>query len=224
MPATYGQTTISTAKVIEHALRRAGVQPEDQTPDVIDVARDNLFFLFSSFTTRGLPLWCVEEISINIVSGTKRYTCPDGTMDVLQVNMRQNGVDRILTRVSRDQYFVLPDKNTSGNPVQYWYDKQLTPQIVLWPVPNFSAATLQVVRKRAIADVGGLTEELLIPTMWIENTIWQLAARLVMSLPKIDPATKEQVLLLAKENRIEVEADDVDGAPVNIAPDISVYS
>jgi hypothetical protein len=95
---------------------------------------------------------------------------------------------------------------------------------VLWPVPNFSAATLQVVRKRAIADVGGLTEELLIPTMWIENTIWQLAARLVMSLPKIDPATKEQVLLLAKENRIEVEADDVDGAPVNIAPDISVYS
>jgi hypothetical protein len=228
MPTTIGQTTIDTATIIEHAIRRCGIPVEKQTPDTIQLARDNLFFLFTSFANRGLPLWCVEEVSIPLVAGTKSYTCPDGTIDILNLNLRQTigatYTDRVLPRISRDQYFALPNKDVQGVPLQYWYDRQLEPVITLWPVPNDTTYTLRLVRQRQIADVGGLTETLDIPTRWIEATIWQLAKRIVMSLPGLDPTTIQRVTQMAAENQIEVESEDVDNSPVMLQPNISVYT
>jgi hypothetical protein len=228
MPLSIGKTTISTARLIEHAFRRAGIPVEKQTPDTIQLAKDNLFFLFSSYSNRGLPLWCVEEISIPIVSGTASYTCPDGTVDVLMVNLRETigatYTDRPLVRIARDQYFLLPNKASTGVPNQYWYNRQLEPIITLWPVPIDTSYSLRVIRQRQVADVGALTEELDIPVRWIEATIWQLAKRIVLSIPGLDPQTKQIVIQMAAENQIEVEAEDVDNAPVMLQPDISVYS
>lgn len=225
---TIGQTTISTAKVIEHAVRRCGIPPEKQTPDILELAKDNLFFLFTSFNNRGLPLWCVEEVDIPLVSGTKEYTCPDGTVDVLQVMLRQTvGAtysDRVMTRLSRDQYFMLPNRDIPGVPLQYWYDRQLEPVINVWPVINADDYSMRIIRQRQIADVGTLTDLLEIPTRWLEATIWQLAKRLAMSLPGIDPTTKQGVIQLAAEHQIEVEAEDVDNAPVMVQPAIGVYT
>ena len=154
MTVTVGLTTVSTARIIEHAFRRAGVGVEKQTPDTVQLARDNLFFLFASYSNRGLPLWCVEEVSIPIVAGTKMYECPAGTVDVMMVNLRSvvgaTYTDRPVTRMSRDQYFLLPNKEVSGTPVQYWYDRQLEPTLTLWPVPTDATQTLRVVRQRQI--------------------------------------------------------------------------
>jgi hypothetical protein len=228
MPITVGQTTINTATVIEHAVRRCGISPEKQTPDVLKLARDNLFFLFMSYSNRGLPLWCVEEVNVPLVSGTKSYECPDGTVDVLQVNLRHTSggtyTDRILTRMSRDQYFMLPNKESPGIPNQYWYNRQLEPVINVWPVINSADYSLRIIRQRQVADVGALTETLDIPARWIESTIWQLAKRIAVSIPEIDPVKKQEVLALAAENQIEVEAEDVDNAPVMLQPNISVYT
>jgi hypothetical protein len=141
----------------------------------------------------------------------------------ITLNWIDSYVDRPLTRISRDQYFLLPNKHSEGNPVQYWYDRQLEPKLNLWPVPNENAI-LQIVRQRQIADVGALTEQLDIPVRWIEATIWQLAKRIVLSLPGLDPQTKQIVLQMSAENQIETEAEDVDDAPVMLQPDISVYS
>lgn len=318
---TVGATTISTARIIEHAIRRCKVPVEKQTPDTIQLAKDNLYFLFASYSNRGLPLWCVEEVLLPIVADEKDYVCPQGTVDVLSSNIRkpsiitatdvitvtdvtssftvsskpimfglacdasysldldidysQDGItwttlenvnfeattelkylflnlpvtanyyrivektllsvgfvtlqwidsyiDRPLTRMSRDQYFLLPNKHSPGNPVQYWYDRQLEPKLVLWPVPTENAI-LQIVRQRQISDIGALTEELDIPVRWIEATIWQLAKRIALSLPGIEPTVIQTVIQMAAENQIETEAEDVDNAPVMLQPDISVYS
>jgi hypothetical protein len=118
----------------------------------------------------------------------------------------------------------LPNKETSGTPVQYWYDRQLEPTLTLWPVPTDATQTLRVVRQRQIGDVGALTEQLDIPVRWIEATIWQLAKRIVLSLPGLDPNVIQRVIQIAAENQIETEAEDVDNAPVMLQPDISVYS
>jgi hypothetical protein len=63
-----------------------------------------------------------------------------------------------------------------------------------------------------------------IPTRWIEATIWQLAKRIVMSLPGLDPTTIQRVTQMAAENQIEVESEDVDNSPVMLQPNISVYT
>ena len=321
---TVGKTTINTATVIEHAVRRCGIPAEKQTPDILKLARENLFFLFTSYGNRGVPLWCVSEQYLPITTDKIRYECIPGTVDVQQVNYRtcefvsgvstpdfiyftsvfttpvkpvmfgltctssntltlaieqsndgivwtqfgdeivieveadveywheldqlatsnyfrlretkltnpffstirwvESYTDRLMTRMSRDQYLVLPNKHTEGNPVQYMFDRQITPQLVIWPSPAVANGLLHVSYQREVADVGKLTETLDIPTRWIEATIWQLAKRLVMSIPGLDPQVKAGVLQLAAENQLEVEAEDVDNAPVMVQPAIGVYT
>jgi len=321
---TVGLTTISTAKILEHAFRRAGISVEKQTPDLVQLAKENLFFLFAYYSNKGLPLWCVEEFMLPVNVGQYRYECPTGTVDLLSANLRSitrasttdtvslTGVssefleetapkvvgitcdsdvqlnliiehssdgatwshsmgpiscqivageeywisitkntsathhrvretvltdasfssvrwissytDRLLTRMSRDQYFVLPNKHSSGTPSQYWMDRQITPAFNLWPVPSSSSYLVHAVRQRQIQDVTRLTETLDIPVRWHEATIWQLAARMVVSIPETDPTIREMVLRLAEQHIIVAETEDVDDAPMFVQPDISVYT
>lgn len=131
--------------------------------------------------------------------------------------------DRVLNRMNRDQYFMLPNRHSSGTPAQYWYDRQNNPEVSLWPVPTESSL-IQIVRQRYISDVTSLTGNLDIPDRWIEATIWQLAKRLALSLPGIDPGRLQIVIQMAAENIIEIEAEDVDNSPMYLQPDIGVYT
>lgn len=82
---TIGSTTISTSKVIEHALRRAGVKPSTQTPETVEIASECLYLLLSHYANKGINLWCIEKKFISYVAGQKNYALPTGTNDVLNV-------------------------------------------------------------------------------------------------------------------------------------------
>jgi hypothetical protein len=83
---TVGQTSLDTAKVIEHALRRCRVKPALQTPEIISTAKESLYMLLvGPMATQGLNLWCVETNYIGLATGQAAYDCPVGTIDVLNV-------------------------------------------------------------------------------------------------------------------------------------------
>ena len=46
--------------------------------------------------------------------------------------------DQVLTRLSRDAYLTIPNKNTQAKPSQFYIDRQITPEIKLWPTPDDS--------------------------------------------------------------------------------------
>jgi len=84
---TVAQTVISTAKVLEHALRRAGLPASAQTPDTVDVARECLYLLLAHYANTSLNLWCIEQKFIALVAGQPEYLLPAGTNDVLNVHL-----------------------------------------------------------------------------------------------------------------------------------------
>ena len=84
---TVAQTVISTAKVLEHALRRAGVTASAQTPDVVDVAKECLYLLLSHYANTSLNLWCIEKVLVPLTEGKAEYSLPRGTNDVLNVHL-----------------------------------------------------------------------------------------------------------------------------------------
>ena len=84
---TVAQTVISTAKVLEHALRRAGVTASAQTPDVVDVAKECLYLLLSHYANTSLNLWCIEKVLVPLTEGKAEYSLPSGTNDVLNVHL-----------------------------------------------------------------------------------------------------------------------------------------
>lgn len=82
---TVGQTVIDTAKLFDHAWRRCGLQPQQQTPELIASAKESLFMLLVHLASRGLNLWAVEKNIQGLVTGQGKYVLPDGTIDLLNV-------------------------------------------------------------------------------------------------------------------------------------------
>lgn len=82
---TIGTTVINTAKMLEKALRRAGLPPQAVTPETVETASDSLFMLLMSLTNRGLNLWCIDKQFIPLTVGQALYNLPVGTLSVLNL-------------------------------------------------------------------------------------------------------------------------------------------
>lgn len=82
---TIATTTITTATLIEHALARIKLPLTAQTPEVIQKALDNLYFLLLNLSNNGLNLWCVDRGYLGLTAGKAKYDLPSGTLDVLNV-------------------------------------------------------------------------------------------------------------------------------------------
>lgn len=82
---TVGNTVIDTAAMLEHAFRRVRVPPYQQTPEVVQIAKENLYLLLLNLANRGLNLWCVQTDLIGLSSGQQLYDLVPGTIDLLNV-------------------------------------------------------------------------------------------------------------------------------------------
>lgn len=127
-------------------------------------------------------------------------------------------------RINRDDYTNLPNKNSTGQSTQFWFDRQVNPRIWVWPQPYTADAAISYWRQRQVQDVGQLTNTLEIPTRWTESIIWQLAGRLVFELPDIDPARLALVIQMAEKYDMEVGAEEYDDSPIYLAPNITGYT
>ena len=59
-------------------------------------------------------------------------------IDILSLVVRRDGTDYSLERISRDAYLNIPTKTTTGRPTQFFLDRQITPNLKLWPLPDNS--------------------------------------------------------------------------------------
>lgn len=316
---TIGQTTVKLRTILEHSVRRLGLPAEAQTPEIIQVAKNNLFFIMSNLANRGINFWCLDEQFVTLETGKARNTMPDGTVDVLNVNFRtttatsgtdtsdattfvrefSSSTDTVLIkldsstsatitisystdgssytthstiahdgttkwyaldpmisdvylklsvstgtlsitelitvssytdvplyRMNRDDYMSLPNKSSTGRPAQFWFDRQLTPVMVLWPTPSGAHVDncVQMYRKHHIADVGALNEELDIPYRWMEHMIWALARNIGVEIPGVQPDRIQMATQMADKTLVEAELEERDNSPSSFVPNIGVYT
>ena len=52
--------------------------------------------------------------------------------------IQRDSTDYSLDRISRDAYLNIPTKSTQSRPTQYFLDRQITPNLKLWPLPDNS--------------------------------------------------------------------------------------
>jgi len=81
---TVGQTVFETRKVIDHAFRRAKIQPQQITSEHIDTALDLLFLNLSAIASYGIPLWVLEKTILPIYRGQRSVPLPVGTVDIME--------------------------------------------------------------------------------------------------------------------------------------------
>lgn len=86
---TVSQTTFQTRQVVDHAFRRCKIPTQLITSEHIQIATDVLYLLMSDLVNRGIPLWCVEKQLLSLYEGATEVDCPTGTVDVLNLTIRQ---------------------------------------------------------------------------------------------------------------------------------------
>jgi hypothetical protein len=132
---------LDVADYIEEAFERCGI--EIRTGYDQRTARRSLNLLLAEWSNRGLNQWTIERVTIPVTSASASYVLPSTLIDFLTVVVRMptgvgtsSQVDLTVDRISRDYYLNIPNKLTQGRPVQYVVDRQITPVLYLWPMPD----------------------------------------------------------------------------------------
>jgi hypothetical protein len=82
------------------------------------------------WSNRGINLWTVEQQSIAMVTGQPIYPLPVDTVDILDAVIRTNNgstsnqTDINISRIAEPTYMSIPNKLTTGRPIQMYVNRQ----------------------------------------------------------------------------------------------------
>ena len=192
-------------------------------------AQRSLNLLLAEWANRGLNQWTIREKTIAMVKDSASYTIdsvnPTATIDVLDVFIRETlqgtTTDVPLSRMSRAEYSHVATKSTTGKPNQYFIDKQLSPTITVWPVPDKNSTYtvyLNVLSRMDDADVGANTLD--VPFRFYPCLAAGLAYYIALKrAPEKVPLLKQ----LYEEEFLRALSQDEPRSSFRIAPDIRNY-
>ena len=207
-------------QIITESYERCGIDAQTRTGDQAVSARRSLNLLFSEWANRGINYWAVQNNTLILVNGqTTPYTLPVGTIDLIDVVIRDTSgtstTDTVLNRISIADYNQLPEKTSSGKPSQYMLDKQYTPNLYVWQVPDTSDYSLVYWSINQLEDVTASAQDPDIPYRWSDCICAGLASKLAL---KFAP-DRYQILEQVYEKSFEFAAStDNDGVTMRIRP------
>jgi hypothetical protein len=148
------------------------------------------------------------------------------TLALRELFIGNNSREIQMSRLNRDDYTNLPNKNfTANQPYQFWFDRNVpVPNIYMWPTPSDPFIQMTVWYSRQIMDVGALTDELEIPQRWYEAILFMLAHRMSLELPQVAMDRVGYLEKMAEKYLYDAEQEERDKSPIYWAPNISVYT
>ena len=128
--STSGTTTfnLDLNNLVEEAFERCGSQLRSGYD--LRTARRSLNLLTIEWANRGVNLWTIEQGQVNLVTGQSLYPIDNDTIDLLDTVVRQNNgsasnqIDINIDRISESTYSTIPNKLTTGRPIQVWINRQ----------------------------------------------------------------------------------------------------
>lgn len=210
---------LDVADIIEEAYERCGL--EVRTGYDAKTARRSLNIMFSEWANRGVNLWTVKQATLTLTSGTATYSSANGLAspmnDILEVAIRRNGTDYEVDRISRGEYLNVPNKTSTGRPSQFYFNRQTSPEITLWPVPENSTDQLVYYYITRIEDADSSQNTTDVPYRFLPCMVAGLAYYLSMK----KAPDRVQLLKAVYEEEFQRAADeDEDRVALKLQPDI----
>ena len=218
--ATSGTVTFrpDVEEIISEAFERCGIDTQTRTGHHAVAARRSLNLLFSEWSNRGINYWTVTNLTVTLVKDqTTPYTLPAGTVDLIDVVIRDSATttDTSVQRISIAEYNQIPNKSSSGKPSQYLINRQYTPTIYVWQIPDKTTYSLVYWAINQLEDISVSNEDADIPYRWSDCICAGLASKLAI---KYAP-DQFQLLDQLYERSFEFAASaDNDGVSMRIRP------
>tara|TARA_Y100001938_G_C8069252_1_gene422119 strand:+ start:748 stop:1416 length:669 start_codon:yes stop_codon:yes gene_type:complete len=209
---------LDVADYIEEAFERCGL--EVRTGYDLKTAKRSLNLMLAEWANRGLNQWTIEQRSFTVTSGTAATALGTDVIDILSVVVRRSGTDFALDRLSRDEYLNIPTKTTTGRPTQFFLDRQITPNLKIWPTPENSSDVIFYDALTRIQDADTQVNTLEVPFRFYPC----LAAGLAYYIALKRAPQRLQILKAVYEEEFErAMTEDRDRASFNVVPQYEYF-
>lgn len=147
-----------------------------------------------------------------------------GTLDVAQLGFNTQSTEILISRTNRDDYQNLPNKSFTGRVLQYWLDRQISPQLWMWPASYAWLDCLVAWQRMQIQDVGTFQNTLSFPQRWLDYVVYDTAARMALIIPGVDPARAPILTAMAQTAKMRAWTEERDMSQFLISPQIGCYT
>jgi len=209
---------LDVAEYVEEAFERCGL--EARTGYDLRTAKRSLNLMFADWANRGLNQWTIKQRTQTVTQGTSEYALLADVIDVLAAVVRRDGTDLTIPRIGRDAYLSIPTKTTTGRPTQFFLDRQITPNLKVWPVPDNSTDIIVYDCLTRLDDADAMVNTMDVPFRFYPC----LAAGLAYYLSLKRAPERVQMLKAVYEEEMRRAMDeDRDRASFQITPSLRNY-
>jgi hypothetical protein len=214
--------------LIKRSMLMLGVISAAQTPtpNEVSAASNALNLMLKSWQADGMQLWQVNQISM---TPTAVQAYPFGPTDttntayrpteVLEV-YRRTTADEVyvpMIRLAREDFFTLSDHDSTGTPVNYYYNNDQTDgEMLVWPIANtnfIANNTIEVLLTKPFDDMDAAADSLAFPQEWELAVVYGLC---VILAPEYGVPTTDQKMLIAQAEKEKQKVMDWDTEHVSI--------
>jgi len=123
-------------------------------------ARRSINLMLKDWQNRGVLLWSTSVSSVTVAASVTAYSLGSSTVDALEVVLGRDDTDIQLTRISPEEYLLIPNKTQTGRPMQYSIRRGIAnPTMSLWPIPENSTDILKMEVISELQDVDKSAEQ-----------------------------------------------------------------
>ena len=209
---------LDVADYIEEAFERCGL--EARTGYDLQTARRSMNIMLAEWSNRGLNQWTIEQRTQALATNDTEYSFDTDVIDVLSLVLRRSNTDFSMSRISRDTYLNLPNKSTTGRPTQYFLDRQITPNLKIYPAPENSTDVIIYDALTRMQDADSQVNTMEIPFRFYPCLTAGLAYYIAM---KKAPDRIQLLKTVYEEEFERAMGEDRDRSSFSVTPQISYY-
>jgi len=157
-------------------------------------ARRSLNLLLTDWSNRGILLWKTDFTNQTMTDGTASYSLAEDVVAVTEAVIRRDNQDIEMSRISMEEYLKIPDKTTTGRPIQFATHRQRdNVDVYVWPTPENSTDIVRMWTVNRTNDFNNSSDNADVPYRFLPCLVSGLAYYLSLKRPGIS-AQRSQIL------------------------------
>ena len=211
-------------EVIQEATEMIG--GEDTLGHEPASARRSINLMLKDWQNRGILLWTTSTTLVTVVASTTAYDLSSNVINALEVVISRDNTDIKLTRITPEEYLIIPAKTQTGKPSQYSIRRgRDNPVMSLWPIPENSTDVIKIETVTELQDVNkSAIQNADIPKRFLPPLTCGLSYYMAMKRPGV--ADTRIAMLKANYEEILARAmeEDRERASLYLLPRLTFYT
>ena len=211
-------------EVIQEATEMIG--GEDTLGHEPASARRSINLMLKDWQNRGILLWTTSTTLVTVVASTTAYDLSSNVINALEVVISRDNTDIKLTRITPEEYLIIPAKTQTGRPSQYSIRRgRDNPVMSLWPIPENSTDVLKIETVTELQDVNkSAIQNADLPKRFLPPLTCGLSYYMAMKRPGVADTRIAMLKVNYEETLARAMEEDRERASLYLLPRLTFYT